>query len=61
MPYLGIFGLELESSIVILEITEFDLSYYHVTYEFQSESTLCRLPECQGNPCLKQAPYLKLK
>ena len=51
MPYLGIFGLELESSIVILEITEFDLSYYHVTYEFQSESTLCRLPECQGTPC----------
>ena len=32
--------------------------YYHVTYEFQSESTLCSLPECQGRPCSKQAPYL---
>ena len=26
--------------------------YYHVTYEFQSESTLYSLPECQGTPCL---------
>ena len=25
--------------------------YYHFTYEFQSESTLCSLPECQGTPC----------
>ena len=33
--------------------------YYHVTYEFQSESTLYSLPECQETPCLKQAPYLK--
>ena len=35
--------------------------YYHVTYEFQSESTLYSLPECQGTPCSKQAPYLKFK
>ena len=33
--------------------------YYHVTYEFQSESTLYILPECQGIPCLIQLPYLK--
>ena len=33
--------------------------YYHVTYEFQSESTFYSLPECQGTPCSKQAPYLK--
>ena len=35
--------------------------YYHVTYEFQSESILFSLPECQGTPCSKQAPYLKFK
>ena len=35
--------------------------YYHVTYEVQSESTLYSLPECQGTPCWKQAPYLKFK
>ena len=35
--------------------------YYHVTYEFQSESTPYSLPECQGTPYLKQVPYLKLK
>ena len=35
--------------------------YCHVTYEFQSESTLCSLPQCQGTPCSKQAPYLKFK
>ena len=29
--------------------------YYHVTCEFQSESTLHSLPECQGTPCSKQA------
>ena len=33
--------------------------YYHVMYEFQSESTLYSLPECLGTPCSKQAPYLK--
>ena len=33
--------------------------YYHVTYEFQSESRLHSLPECQKTPCSKQAPYLK--
>ena len=30
--------------------------YYHVTYEFQSESGLFSLPECQGTPCSKQVP-----
>ena len=35
--------------------------YYHVMYEFQGESTLYNLPECQGTPCSKQAPYLKFK
>ena len=35
--------------------------YYHITCEFQSESTLYSLPECQKTPCSKQAPYLKLK
>ena len=35
--------------------------YYHVTYEYQSESTRYSLPECQGTPCSKQVPYLKFK
>ena len=26
-----------------------------------NESTLYSLPECQGTPCMKQAPYLKFK
>ena len=29
--------------------------------KFKSESTLYSLPECQGTPCLKQAPYLNFK
>ena len=29
--------------------------YYHVTYEFQTESTLYSFPECQGAPCSKHA------
>ena len=35
--------------------------YYHVMYEFQSESTLYILPEYQGTPCSKQVAYLKFK
>ena len=35
--------------------------YYHFAYQIQSESTLCNLTECYGNPCSKQAPYLKFK
>ena len=35
--------------------------YHHVTYEFESESTLYSVPECQGNPCSKQVPYLRFK
>ena len=38
-----------------------DLCICHVTYGFQSESTLYSLPEYQGTPCSKQAPYLKFK
>ena len=34
---------------------------YDVTYEFQSESKLYSLHECQGTPCSKQWPYLKFK
>ena len=34
------------------------VSYYHLTYEFQSESTLYSLPECQETPCSKQAVWL---
>ena len=40
---------------------------YHVTYAFQSESTLycCQgtpeCPGCQGTPCSKQARNLKFK
>ena len=33
----------------------------HVTYAFQSQSTLYSLPECQGTPCSKQARNLKFK
>ena len=35
--------------------------YYHVISELQNESTLYSCPECQGTPCLKQAPYLEFK
>ena len=35
--------------------------YCHVTYEYQSESTLYSSPECQGTPFSKQVPYLKFK
>ena len=37
------------------------MSYYHVTQEFQSESTHYSLPECQGTSCSKQASHLKFK
>ena len=33
--------------------------YYHVSYEFQSESTFYTLPKCQRTPSSKPAPYLK--
>ena len=42
-------------------IVHLTVCYYHVTYEFQSESSLYSLPECQGTPCSKQGPYLKFK
>ena len=35
--------------------------YYHVTYEFQSESALYSLPEWQETFCQKQAPHLTFK
>ena len=34
--------------------------YYHVTYELQSESTLCSLPEYQGIPWSKQVSIWSL-
>ena len=40
---------------------QFTVYYYHVLCEFQGESTLYSLPECQGTPCSKQAPYLEFK
>ena len=43
---------------IIWNLTVF---YYHVTYEFQGESTLYSLLECQGTPCSKQSLYLKFK
>ena len=33
----------------------------HVTYAFQSQSTLYSLLECHGTPCSKQARNLKFK
>ena len=47
-------------NVIIFGVDKF-LCYYHVTFEFQSESTLYSLCECQGTPCSKQAPYLKFK
>ena len=35
---------------VILTNILLTVCYYHVTYEFQSESTLHSLSECQGTP-----------
>ena len=49
----------LPTSPFILATTNLTVCYYHVTYEFQSESKLYSLPECQLTPCSKQAPYLK--
>ena len=49
------------SPLKIKSINPMFLCYYPVTYGFQSESTLYSLPECQGTPCSKQAPYLKFK
>ena len=37
------------------------LCYYHIKYEFQSESAVYSLPKCQGTSCSKQALYLKFK
>ena len=48
-------------SIFLKILIILNVYYYHVTYDFQSESTLYSLPECQGIPCLKQTPYLKFK
>ena len=40
---------------------ELTVYYYHATYEFQRESTLYSLPECQETSCSQQNPYLKFK
>ena len=50
-----------EVPLLIFWIKTMIVCYYHVTYEFQSESRPYSLPECQGTPCPKQAPYLKFK
>ena len=51
------------TSMNVLQVKKYYLTvcYYHVMYEFQSESTLYSLAECQGTPFLKQALYLKFK
>ena len=53
------------SSVVVLWLliytVHLTVSYYYVTYEFQSDSTLYSFLECQRTPCLKQALYLKFK
>ena len=68
-PQLGNKVNQLEKNKLVLEKIIKNLNhnnlitvcYYHVTDEFQSESTLYSMPECQITPCLKQAPYLKFK
>ena len=44
---------------VLISTPRLTVSYYHVTYEFQTESTFYSFPEYQQNPSSKQAPYLK--
>ena len=46
---------------VLISKAHLTVSYYHVMYEFEGESTLYSLPECQGTSCLKQVPYQKFK
>ena len=45
-------NLNFSESQIINLLAVMTVCYYHVTYEFQSESTLYNLPECQGTPCL---------
>ena len=44
-------GTTLRMSFKMFNEKDLAVCYYHVTYEFQSESTLYSLPECQGTPC----------
>ena len=53
--------LKLPLTLLFCRHQDIFVCYYHVTFDFQSESTLCSLPECQGSPCSKKAPYLKFK
>ena len=48
-------------SIWLYVIITYQFQSESTLYEFQSESTLYSLPECQGTPCSKQAPYLTFK
>ena len=41
------------SCVVSICTAHLTVCYYHVTYEFQSESTLYGLPECQGTPYIE--------
>ena len=56
--YVVIFWLILRLFVIIHEVLISTICCYHVTYEFQSESTLYGLTECQGTPCSRQGPYL---
>ena len=49
----------IQKQLISLNVEQQTVCYYHVAYEFQSESRFYSLPECQGTPCSKQAPYLK--
>ena len=51
----------IKENCIYYDIWFLTVCYYHVTYDFQSESTIYNLPECQGTPCSKQARYLKFK
>ena len=44
-----------------LNLLRLSVCYYHVMYNFQSESTLYSLPGSQRTPCSRQVPYLKFK
>ena len=46
---------------VLICTVHLTVCYYHVRYDFQSESTFYSLPECQGTPFSKQTPYLEFK
>ena len=46
---------------VLIYTVHLNVCYYYDTYEFQSDSTLYSLPECQGTPCSVRILLLSLK